>query len=456
MGYLLYSICIFPIAEIIEIFFTILYRVTNSYGAATVGLSFVVTLLTLPIYMVAEHWQDVERKKEMAMAPKVARIKKGFRGDERFMILSAYYREQHYKPYYALRSAFSILIQIPFFMAAYSLLSQMQALRGCSFWFLEDLGKPDGMIRVGGVTLNLLPIAMTLFNCVAGYIYSKGHPLKEKIQIYGMAALFFLILYQSPSGLLLYWTMNNALSLLKNIFYRLKHPLKVLYLLCAGMALVLLGVVRITHTGKPSTQAFLLVGTALVVFIPLEIRIIKTLLATWLSPLVQNPSFSWCMFCASTISLAILLGLVVPSSLVVSSPTEFAFLEPYRSPLAFVFITLLQAVGLCIIWPWCLYRLFDKKIQALFATTAATLFVLALSNLFLFPDHYGSVLVNLHFSDLSALGRTTLGVVVELICIPIICFCILFCIARLQKGMMVHIYCLMEGGIGAFRDGQRG
>ena len=57
IGHILYWLCIFPIAEAIEIIYTILYRVVDDYGIATVGLSFAVTLLTLPIYMVAERWQ---------------------------------------------------------------------------------------------------------------------------------------------------------------------------------------------------------------------------------------------------------------------------------------------------------------------------------------------------------------------------------------------------------------
>ena len=170
MGHLLYTLVIFPVAEIIEFCFTILYRVTNDYGIATVGLSFAVTLLTLPIYMVAEHWQGVERVKEMAMAPKVGRIRKAFRGDERFMMLSAYYREQGYKPVYALRSAFSILVQIPFFLAAYAFLSNLPALKGCPFWVLEDLGSPDRLLRAGSVRVNVLPVVMTVANCVAGYL----------------------------------------------------------------------------------------------------------------------------------------------------------------------------------------------------------------------------------------------------------------------------------------------
>ena len=64
----------------------------------------------------------------------------------------------------------------------------------------------------------MLPIAMTLINIIAGAIYTKGFSFKEKAQIYGMALVFLVILYNSPSGLVLYWTMNNVFSLIKKYF----------------------------------------------------------------------------------------------------------------------------------------------------------------------------------------------------------------------------------------------
>jgi hypothetical protein len=47
----------------------------------------------------------------------------------------------------------------------------------------------------------------------------------------GCLLLFFL--YDSPAGLLFYWTLNNLFSLLKNVFYKLKDPKKVLDYLSA-------------------------------------------------------------------------------------------------------------------------------------------------------------------------------------------------------------------------------
>ena len=39
------------------------------------------------------------------------------------MILQTYYRQNHYKPTYVLRSAVSLFLEIPFFIAAYAFLS---------------------------------------------------------------------------------------------------------------------------------------------------------------------------------------------------------------------------------------------------------------------------------------------------------------------------------------------
>lgn len=227
----LYQIFITPLVQLTEFFYSLFFEVTGNQGIAVIGLSFVVTIFTLPLYMVAEQWQETERNIQKKLKPGVERIKSTFKGDEQYMVLSTFYRENHYHPIYALRSSFSLLIQIPFFIAAYNFLSNLEPLKNYSFLFIKSFGEPDATFHIGSFAVNVLPIAMTIINCVAGFIYSKGHPLSEKIQIYACAAVFLLLLYNSPAGLVVYWTMNNILSLVKNIFYKIKNPKKVLYLI---------------------------------------------------------------------------------------------------------------------------------------------------------------------------------------------------------------------------------
>ena len=404
MGTALYQLIIQPLVVLLEFSYELFVEVLHSKGIAVIGLSFVVTLATLPLYMVAESWQDVERKKVASMAGKVARIKKAFKGDEQFMILSAYYKEQHYKPIYALRSSFSLLIQIPFFIAAYNYLSSLEPLRGYSFLGIPDFGAPDGMLRLGSVSLNLLPIAMTLINCVAGYIYSKGHPRREQIQFYVCALVFLVLLYDSPAGLVLYWTMNNVLSLVKNIFYKLKHPVKTLLVLFY-LALVC-GCVLVTKRGVGRKQTlFIIYGlSAFLALLPLWYRLAMAYEGKCLAWLEQNAKLRGRLFLLSLLSLLFLLGGLVPLNLIASSPTEFAFLEPYQNPMAFSGLALLQACGF-FIWGFALYKLFNAKIQTFFALVMLCLFAFALVNIFLFPGSYGSLSAGLQFSDANMGGQ---------------------------------------------------
>ena len=90
----LYTIIITPLIQITEFFYELFYEITRSQGIAVLGLSFVVTIFTLPLYMVAEQWQEKERKIQAKLKDGIGRIKSTFKGDEQYMILSVFYRQK--------------------------------------------------------------------------------------------------------------------------------------------------------------------------------------------------------------------------------------------------------------------------------------------------------------------------------------------------------------------------
>ena len=94
----LYNIVIGPLELILEFFFKLVQVITGNIGIAIISLSFIVTLLTLPLYIVAEKWQEKEREIQIKLKPGVDRIKKAFKGDEQYMILNTYYKQNHYHP----------------------------------------------------------------------------------------------------------------------------------------------------------------------------------------------------------------------------------------------------------------------------------------------------------------------------------------------------------------------
>ncbi|MBR3643559.1 MAG: membrane protein insertase YidC, partial [Parasporobacterium sp.] len=212
----LYRILILPIEYLIEVVFTVMNSFFGHEGFAIIAVSIAISTLVLPLYLRADAVQEEEQNKQKKMERWLNHIKATFHGDERYMMTNAYYAEMQYKPLYALRGLIPLFLQIPFFIAAFHFLSNMQRLQGCSFGWIADLGAEDGMLHLGGYSLNLLPILMTFFNVCSTVIYTRGFSWKQKLQPYLLALFFLIVLYHSPSGLVLYWTMNNLYSFLKN------------------------------------------------------------------------------------------------------------------------------------------------------------------------------------------------------------------------------------------------
>lgn len=394
IGSFFYNIIIAPIYDLLE-FSYVFFSSISSNGIAVIALSFVVTLLCLPLYVVAEKWQEEERQIQAKMKPGIDRIKATFKGDEQYMIMNVFYKQHHYHPIMALRSSFSLLIQIPFFIAAYSFLSNVESLVGYKFFFIQNMGAPDAMFHIGNFAINVLPIAMTLINCVAGFIYSRGHDKREQIQIYACAAVFLVILYDSPAGLVLYWTMNNVLSLVKNVFYKIKNPIKVLHI--TAISCMALAVLYSISKGKMIYLAGSVMLLAIVVLYKQIYRFFDSVLNRFFFVLDTDAKKRAWFFYAGALSLAIFAGAVLPSFVIESSPANFCYVDFNKSPMVFLVTPLLQSIGLFVFWPACLYHLFSSKFKRLLAVLMPLIFIISVINCFIFAGAYGSMNDDLTF-----------------------------------------------------------
>ena len=394
----LFEIIISPIKLFLELCFDLFLNVIESPAISIIGLSLVVTICCLPLYMIAEKWQEKELADQYRLKNGIKRIKDTFKGDEQYMILSTFYKQNHYNPIYALRSSFGLLIQIPFFMAAYSFLSNLDLLKGCSFLFIKDLGEPDAIFKIKTFTINLLPIAMTLINCVSGAIYSKDHPIREKLQIYFFAAIFLVLLYNSPSGLVIYWTMNNVFSLLKNIFYKIKNPLKVIYITLSAITLcicIILGFNLIRMKTIFKLAFFALFVTVLIS--PLLIKGFLFIFKKTIDSVNLSQKQLTTIFILSTLILAVTSGFYITSTLINSEPNNFCFVDEYDSPFYFLAVTLFQSIGLYIFWPCCFFFLFNIKVKKFMAYIFSFTAIKSLINCFVFSGNYGSLNQTLTF-----------------------------------------------------------
>ena len=360
------TIFISPLKLIFEIIFQFANGFLDNPGISIIVLSFLMNILVLPLYMRADAMQEEARDIENKLHKGVAHIKKTFSGDEKMMILQTYYRQNNYKPTDALKGSVSLLLEIPFFMAAYQFLSNLEILKGTSFGPIKDLGSPDGLLVIGSVAINVLPILMTLINVISSAIYLKGFPLKTKIQLYAMALFFLVFLYTSPSGLVFYWTLNNLFSLVKTIFYKLKNPKKVLRILIslAGAAVIAGGVVIFGTASLKKLILFVMVG--LVMQIPLLYPVIKRKLNIKSKGDKEPPAPNKVRFILGGVFLTILTGVLIPSTIISASPQEFVDVSHFYHPIWYIISSLCLAAGLFIVWLNVFYWLATDKGKVIF------------------------------------------------------------------------------------------
>ena len=388
---------IMPLQLLFELIFSTVYNFLENPGLSVIALSIAMNYLLLPLYRRVDSMQEQQRDIEKQLEPGIQHIKSSFRGDEQMLLLQTFYRQNHYKPIYMLRGAAPLFLEIPFFIAAYRFLSHLSLLNGASFGPISDLSAPDALLTFSGVTVNLLPLLMTFFNVISTLIFTKGYPLKTKIQLYGMAVFFLIFLYHSPSGLVLYWTMNNLFSLIKTVFYKLKNPRGILRLLASltGFFLAyyafrvfrwgdLMPKVRIVFT-------FLCVLLQLPWIVPLA----KKLFHIQNGPIRAEPDYQ--MFFPAVLLMALLTGLWIPSSVIHSSPQEFIIPNLLPSPLQYLFYSLCLSCGAFCIWFTVFYHLGSPRFRVMFERVLWIGCGLALVNYLFFGHNLGTLNTSLQY-----------------------------------------------------------
>lgn len=388
----LYDIIFAPIELVLEVVFTFMFHIlgsrTTNQGLAVIGVSIAVSLFTLPLYRRADAMQQKEHDRQKKLSHWVGHIRKTFKGDKRFMMLQAYYRENGYSPLQALKGSIPLILEIPFFIAAYHFLSNLTVLGGASFGPINDLGAPDGLIHIGKKELNVLPVLMTVVNFISSAIYLKGFPLKDKLKTNLLALVFLILLYDSPSGLVVYWTCNNVFSLIKNIFYKLKNPRRVLDILCAVVGLSV-GVVLIAN-GLLNTQRKIIALYVLVLSssLPLLASITKKYVRHKAKKVIANTPST---FVLTGTFLVVLTGILIPTSVISSSPAEFIDILNYSSPLRFLGNSVCYALGFFMLWGGIIYIMLETNGRYLFEKLLFAISVFAVINYMCFGRNLGNI-----------------------------------------------------------------
>ncbi len=385
----LYTFIISPLQLFFEFVFSVTNRIIGNEGLTIIFLSLAVNLLVLPLYKRADELQAEERDIQTKMAPHLKHIKSTFKGDERFFMTQEYYRINHYKPIYALKSSVSLLLQIPFFIAAYNLLSGMEDLQGMKFGFINDLGAEDAMFSIAGFPVNVLPILMTLINVVSGIIYTKGHPIKAKVQVFGLAAVFLVLLYHSPSGLVFYWLLNNVFSLVKNIFYKLKDPKRALFIVSAvaGAGIMIFTLINPDFGTK---RKIVLSLCCLLLCIPLALHLLRNKIRIPIKKQTKTRETT-VIFSFGCIFMALTTGLLIPSTVIDTSSLEFIDVVLQNNPAFYVFNSMLLSFGTWVLWGGVFYFFMSDSVKSLFSKVIWIICGVSIINYMFFGTNLGNL-----------------------------------------------------------------
>lgn len=357
----LFNLIVLPLYVTIGFLFDYLLKNTHNIVLIIFIISTLLFVVCLPLYLKADFLQAKEREFQKKLKNKVDIIKRHYKGDERHMLLSAYYRQMHYHPIMRLRSSLGLILQIPFFMAAYSFFSNLTLLDKTRFWKIVSLAKPDHLINIGGYAINLLPIIMTIINILAIFAYTREKFLKRKLSLISVSLFFLILLYNAPSGLVLFWIFNNIFSLIKNIclnFMSQKNLIKLTYI----TAII----------GYCFLQTMLNVHVSMITFMILCFLFI---FKNFVVKVCNNFSKSKSLFFLSGLTLFSLIGVYTPLNLISNSPLEFVYSD--SSPLGIVFFNMTIWAGVFLFWGGVVYYFSNEFIRKILSIV--TLFFVSYS-----------------------------------------------------------------------------
>jgi YidC/Oxa1 family membrane protein insertase len=203
-----------PLSKLVLWGMDLLYRYLPNYGVIIIIFSIVTKLMFYPLTQTSTK----SMKKMQELQPKLKALQEKYKNDKEKLNQATLklYQEEKVNP---LSGCWPLLVQSPVFIALYQALSRTVSLRGQPFvGWMRDLSQPDAIatlpfaIPMLGSDLNLLPFLMG----IAMYFQTKYTPTtgggQMAIMNSMMPVIMIFIFYSMPSGLVLYWLVNNVMQ----------------------------------------------------------------------------------------------------------------------------------------------------------------------------------------------------------------------------------------------------
>lgn len=208
-----------------------LHNFIPSYGWAIVALTVIIKALFWPLTAISTR----SMKRMQAIQPELQAIREKYKNEPARLQEKTMECMKRHKVNPA-AGCLPLLIQFPVFIGFFFMLRTAIELRGATFLWVCNLAEPDTLFTIPGLgwvpflgivgvglPFNLLPLLMgctSLWMAHLTPVSPQMDPAQQKIMKY-MPVFFVVFLYNYSSGLTLYWTAQNLLSVLQTKLTRM-------------------------------------------------------------------------------------------------------------------------------------------------------------------------------------------------------------------------------------------
>jgi YidC/Oxa1 family membrane protein insertase len=214
-----------PLESILKTLLTFFNNIVHNYGVAIILLTLLVRALLFPL---TKKGSEATLRMQ-ALAPRIKEIQEKYKDNPQKMNveMAEFYKKEGYNP---LAGCLPMLLQLPIFFAMYNLFNNHFDLRGAMFipGWIPDLSLPESVFHfenfrlpfLGWTDIRLLPFLYVGSQLLYGKVTQTPDQQSNnqmKMMLYAMPIVFFFILYDVPSGLLLYWIMSNVLTMVQQL-----------------------------------------------------------------------------------------------------------------------------------------------------------------------------------------------------------------------------------------------
>lgn len=208
---------------ILKWFMEVINKFVHNWGVSIIIMTILIKLLMFPF----TKKQSLGTLKMQEIQPKIQAIQAKYKDNQQKLQqeMAKIYKDNGYNP---MSGCLPMLVQFLILFAMYNLFNNYFEFRGSSFipnW-IEDLSSGDSIytlkfdIPFFGNQVRILPFIYLASQLLFGKITGNGgtaapgtSQAQMQMMMYVMPVMFFVMFYNAPSGLLLYWTVSNIFQM---------------------------------------------------------------------------------------------------------------------------------------------------------------------------------------------------------------------------------------------------